>query len=81
MLAPSAIAILRDAPRPWPIRELLPLVGESPLTNIPVLDVGCRAAQTVGTLSMRLDPSIPQEAEALRVVQETFNALLKGATL
>ena len=74
----TAIFLLREAPKPWPIHELLPLVDEVPEDNYTVLSIGYYAAQTVGLLSGRLDSTIPQEAETLRVVQGTFNAMLKG---
>lgn len=74
----TAICILKEAPKPWPIRELLSLVDEAPEDDYAVLSVGYYAADTVGSLSARLDPTIPHEAGTLRVVQRTFNAMLKG---
>lgn len=73
-----AIAILRKAPKPWPIRELLSLAEEAPEDAEIVLSVAADAAQTVATLSRRLDPSIPREAETLELVRRTFTAMLEG---
>ena len=75
-----AVVILKEAPKPWPIRELLPLVDEAPDDEytFPGVSYSHSAAETVGLLSARLDPAIPQEAETLRLVQGKFTAMLKG---
>jgi hypothetical protein len=74
----NAIAILREAPKPWPIRELLPILNEAPEDADSVLSVGYYAAWTVGALSKKLDRRNPQEAQTLRLVEKTFADLLKG---
>ena len=74
----NAICILKEAPKPWPIRELLSLVDEVPEDDYTVLSVAYYAADTVGSLSARLDPTLPQEAGTIREVQRSFNAMLKG---
>ena len=73
-----AIALLQEAPKPWPIRELLPLVGEAPEDHEFFFSVGYFAAQAVVRLSQRLDPKIPEEAQTLREVRTTLDDMLKG---
>jgi len=75
----TAIALLREAPKPWPIRELLPLVDEVPEGNHSCFSIDYHAAQTIGLLSRKLDPTISQEAETRRMVKEKLNAMLKGS--
>jgi hypothetical protein len=74
----TAIALLEEAPKPWPIRDLLPLVNETPDKDDSFLSVGYRAAQTVGRLCKKLDRNIPHEAETLKIVRKTFDDMLTG---
>jgi hypothetical protein len=74
----GAIAILQDSPKPWPIRELLSLVDEPSSDEDTSLSVAYHAAQTVGRLSDRLDPTVPQEAATVRMVRTTLDEMLKG---
>lgn len=74
----TALSLIQEAPKPWPIRELRPLLDEPFEKDDFLGSVAHTAAQTIGTFARELDPTVAKEAETLRLVKKTFDDMLKG---